>query len=402
MKYNELTNITIKNAKPKDKTYKLSDGGHLHLLVHPNGSKLWRMGYSYHGNRRQISLGKYPVISLAEARDLSMEAKKLLARGIDPVQNRKQDILDKELEYENNFEAIAREWHKVKEHMWQPKHGANILRRLDVYVFPTLGKKPIIDIKPYELLHVIKPIEKQGKHEMAHRVMQTCGQVFRFAIACGKAERDITADLKGALSPVKSVGFEYLQESELPKFLTELNRYESNYKAGQLTRWGMQLIILTFVRNSELRLAKWTEFDFEKKQWKIPGERMKMKEAHIVPLSDQSLNLFKKVYEVTGDCYSGYVFPSFHNPRKPLSDGTFAKVIELIGYKGKTTVHGFRKVASTILHENRFKSDAIERQLAHADRDQIRATYNYAQYLQERTEMMQWYADYLTKAGMKV
>ncbi len=403
----KLTHIQIKNAKPKEKMYRLSDGDGLSLEIQPNGAKYWRMAYTYNNKRRQIAFGKYPIISLQDARELRLETKKKLVKNIDPVEDRRQAKLEREMKYENNFEAIAREWHENKKHTWQPKHADNILKRLSVHIFPVIGAKPITDIKPPELLHALRAIESAGKHEMAHRMLQTTSQIFRYAVATGKADFDITPSLKGALKPTQSKHHPHLKEEELPAFLRKLNNYDLDKDDGgcngnPITKWGFQLMIMTFVRTGEMRGAKWDEIDFDKAQWRIPEERMKMKEQHVVPLSKQAVTLFKKIYEVTGDCYSGYVLPSFQNPRKSISENTFLRAIFLMGYKGKTVGHGFRATASTILNENGFRPDIIERQLAHCEPNQVRAAYNHAQYLPERVEMMQWWANYLERSGMEI
>ncbi len=402
MKYNRLTHIEVKNAKPEDKDYKISDGNNLYLYVMSSGSKIWRLNYSLDNKRRQVPLGKYPVVSLADAREKTLEIQKLVNDGIDPVDNKRKERLDRQLSHENNFEAIAKEWHKNKKHTWQPKHADVILNRLSTNIFPIIGKRPINEIKPVELLHAIRPIEEAGKHEMAHRMLQTVGQILRYAVASGRTDRDVSQDLKGALKPVVSKNYAHLKESQLSEFIHKLNRYDSEYKGNLLTKHGFQLLILTFVRGGELRGAKWEEFDFDKKQWRIPAERMKMNEQHIVPLSNQSITLLKKIHKITGNSYGNLVFPSFKNPRKTLSENTFLRAIDIMGYKGITTGHGFRSTASTILNENGFRADIIERQLAHCERDQVRAAYNHAQYLPERTQMMQWWADHLEKTGMKV
>ncbi len=221
-----LNEIQIKNLKPQDKIYRKVDGDGLCLEIHPNGSKLWRVAYVFNGKRRQVALGQYPVVTLKAAREKRLEVKRLLDKGVDPVQAKRQEKLNVAIKYENNFEAIAREWHSQKHHTWQPKHSANILKRLDTYLFPTLGSKPIIEITPPELLHLIRPIEKAGKHEMSHRILQTVSQIFRYAVACGKADRDITQDLKGALKPVVSKNFAHLDEKQLPAFIETLNQYD--------------------------------------------------------------------------------------------------------------------------------------------------------------------------------
>lgn len=403
----KLNNIAIKNAKPQDKPYFLPDGDNLSLLVTPQGGKVWRLAYRHNNKRKQIALGKFPVISLAEARELKLEKQKLLVRGIDPVENRRQTRLDNELRHENNFETIAREWHGQRINTWQPKHAENIMKRLSANIFPKLGKKPITEITPQELLHVIRPIEAAGNPHIAQRMLQTSSQIFRYAVACGKAQRDITQDLRGALTPIQSKTHRHLSESQLPAFLKTLNDYDQNKHYGgcngnPIVKWGFQLLILTFVRTGELRGANWSEIDWEKSLWRIPAERMKMKDPHLVPLSKQSLILLEKLREVTGDSYSGCIFPSLINPRKTISENTFLKAIHLMGFKEQATGHGFRSTASTILNENGYRGDVIERQLAHCERNQVRAVYNHAEYLPERKEMMQWWGDYLEIKGMVV
>jgi len=403
----KLNNIKIKNAKPKDKMYRISDGDNLYLEINTNGNKYWRMTYRYNNKRRQTALGKYPVISLQEARDMRLATQRLLIKGIDPVDNKRQKKLEQAMQHDNNFEAIAREWHENKLHTWQPKHAETILRRLSMYIFPVIGKKSIADIKPPELLHALRPIEDAGKHEMAHRMLQTSGQIFRFAVTCGKADRDITQDLRGALKPSKSQNYPYLRDHELHDFLQKLNNYDlAKDKGGcsgrSLTKWSFELLILTFVRTGEIRGMRWDEIDFDTALWKIPAERMKMKSEHVVPLSKQAIALLRKIEKITGDSYSGNVFPSFQNPRKTISENTFLRAIFFMGYKGRTVGHGFRATASTILNENGFRPDIIERQLAHCERDQVRAAYNHAQYLPERVEMMQWWSDCLIDKGMEI
>jgi integrase len=403
----KLTNIAIKNAKPQDKPYFLPDGDNLSLLVTPQGGKIWRLGYRYNNKRRQIALGKYPVISLAEARELKLEKQKLLAKNIDPVQDRRQTRLDDEIKYENNFETIAREWHSQRSHTWQLKHAETIMKRIETHLFPKLSKKPITEITAQELLHVIRLIEDQGSHHIAARMLQTSSQIFRYAVACGKMQRDITQDLRGALTPVQSKNHRHLSESQLPAFLNALNNYDvSKHHGGcngnPIVKWGFQLMILTFVRTGELRGAKWDEIDWDKSLWRIPLERMKMKDPHIVPLCKQSLILLEKLRDITGNSYSGYIFPSIVNPRKTISENTFLKAINIMGFKEIATGHGFRSTASTILNENGYRADVIERQLAHCERNQVRAVYNHAEYLPERKDMMQWWGDYLEQKGMVV
>ena len=401
----KLTNIQIKNAKAKDKMYRLSDGDNLYLEVYPNGKKRWTLAYRFNNKRKQIALGGFPLVSLSESRELKLEQQKLLLQNIDPVEHKRQQKLEHQQKHEHNLESVARKWHEEckKAGKWKSDKGSNmVLGQLERNIFPVIGKKPIIEVKPPEILQALKPIIDEGKYHTAHRVKQICSRVFCYAVACGVARRDVTQDLKGAIQPSKTKPHNHLKEKDLPDFLNKINKYDTEYNGNPITKWAMQLIVLNFTRPSELRCAKWEEIDWDKQQWQIPAERMKMKEKHIVPLTDQSIKLFQNIYQVTGDSYSGYVFPSFQNPRKPISDGTLLKLIKIIGYHGKVTPHGFRHTASTILNENGYNKDYIERQLAHGDRDLVRATYNYADYLPQRAEMMQWYADFIEKLGMKI
>ena len=394
----KLTAASVKNAKPAIKLYRMFDGGGLYLEINPKGGKYWRFKYRFNNKERRMGFGVFPTVSLADAREKRLEAKKLIDQGTDPAEKRKLAKLERQLEYENNFQNIAREWHEQKKHTWKPKHAGVIMTRLEAHLFPHIGNRPVKEIIPPEVLEAIRKIEGRGNYDLAHRMMQACSQIFRYAVATGRAERDITADLKGALKPTKTKNLASLSERELPGFLKKLERYEEDYRGNRLTKLAFKLLILTFVRSNELRGAKWDEIDWEKQQWRIPAERMKVKELHIVPLCSQSIDLLRQVEEISGHNYSNYVFPSQYNPRSTMSENTFLRAIKNMGYKDKTTGHGFRSTASTILNENGFRPDVIERQLAHAERDQVRAAYNHAEYLKERTEMMQWWGDYLEEA----
>lgn len=394
-----LSDRKCKELRPKAKPYKATDGGSMYLEVMPNGSKYWRMNYRFLGKPKRLAFGVYPFVSLKEARDKRTEAKKLLAEGIDPSEHKKLKKLELINGYENTFEVLAREWHENRNHAWQPKHAARILKRLETYIFPFIGSRPIKAVAAPELLAALRKVEERGNHEQAHRLMQTCGQVFRFAVATGRAERNLTSDLSGALKPVKSQNHAHLKEKELPAFLRELAVYDTKYRGKTITRLAFQLLILTFVRSVEIRGAKWDEFDFEKAEWRIPAERMKVKSPHIVPLAKQSIQLLGQIKTLVGDNFGNFVFPSNHDPKQFMSENTFMRAIEVMGYKGRTTAHGFRSVASTILNESGFPPDVIERQLAHCERDQVRGAYNHAEYLKERHKMMIWWADYLEKVA---
>ncbi|MES2676880.1 MAG: tyrosine-type recombinase/integrase [Pseudomonadota bacterium] len=386
-----INDITIKNAKPKDKPYKLTDGEGMYLMVHPNGGKYWRLRYKISGKEKTLALGTYPMISLGEARDKRYIAKKQLKDGIDPSEEKKLIKLTRMINTDNSFENVAREWHDKQKDRYTPKHYRIVLKRLETDIFPLLGSRPIGQIKAPELLVTIQKIEKRGAIDLAHRVMQTAGQIFRYAIATGRAERDISADLRGALTVRKKVNHANLKEDDLPEFLQRLNQYHGEPR----TKLALQMLILTFVRTAELRGMRWEEINFETKEWHIPAERMKMREKHIVPLSKQVIELLNQIRKLHNN--PDFVFPSHINPNKPISENTLIYAIYRMGYHSKATAHGFRATASTILNEKNFRADVIEKQLAHGERNKVRASYNHAQYLPERKEMMQWWADYLDK-----
>lgn len=386
-----LTDISAKSAKPKDKLYKLFDERGLFLSVRPNGGKYWQMKYSFDGKEKLLSFGVYPEVSLKEARNKRDEARKKIKDGIDPSEEKRLIKLTRMIESENSFEAVAREWHNKQKDRYTPKHHKAVLTRLENDAFPLLGSRPINQIKAPELLVTVQKIEKRGAIDLAHRVMQTAGQIFRYAIATGRADHDISADLRGALTVRKKVNHANLKEDQLPEFLQRLE----NYHGEPQTKIALQVLVLTFVRTAELRGMKWNELNFETKEWHIPAERMKMREKHIVPLSKQVIELLNQVRRLHNN--PDFVFPSRINPNKPTSENTLIYAIYRMGYHSKTTAHGFRATASTILNEKNFRADVIEKQLAHGERNKVRASYNHAQYLPERKEMMQWWADYLDK-----
>lgn len=383
----KLTDTTCKNTKPTDKPRKLSDGAGLYLEVMPTGSKYWRLKYRFAGKEKRLAIGVYPEISLKEARERRDQARKLIQNGTDPSQLKKDLKHQQIIDTENTFKKIAIEWHENQKPTWNTRHAITVLRRLEMNIFNYIGDKPIHTIKAPELLSVVRVIERRDALDVAHRALQTCGQIFRYAIAIGKAERDITADLRGALKTRKKEHFNRLEAKELPEFLKKLEEYDGDPQ----TILGFKLLILTFVRTGELRGAKWEEIDFDKSEWRIPAERMKMKEQHIVPLSNQSLLILKELLTLNGS--REYIFPNRNKPSNFISENTLLYALYRMGYH--STPHGFRATASTILNEHGFRPDVIERQLAHAERNKVRASYNHAQYLPERREMMQWWANYL-------
>jgi len=390
-----LTELECKNVKPSGTTKKLFAENGLYLEITPTGKKYWRFKYRYAGKEKRLAIGIYPEINLKRARELRDDARQKLRSNIDPSAERKNTKRQLLLNSDNTFKSIAIEWHEKRKHLWTQKHATKLLRKLEINVFPSLGNSPINTITAMDLLAFLRKIETKGTLDKAHRLHQTIGQIFRYAIATGRADRDVSADLRGALQPVRKKGHAHLKENELPEFMEKLEHYDGDLQ----TKIGLKLLLLTFVRTIELRGAKWNEINFEKGEWRIPAERMKMREIHIVPLSVQVLNLFKQLNAITGD-YE-YIFPNRNNPRVYISENTLLYALYRLGYHSRTTAHGFRSTASTILNENGFRSDAIERQLAHGDRNKVRASYNYAQYLQERKEMMQWWADFITTLSSK-
>jgi len=389
----KLTDTACKNAKPSEKPRKLSDGAGLYLEIVPNGkpsgSKYWRLKYRFAGKEKRLAIGVYPEVSLKEAREKRDKARDLIRDGIDPSQAKKDLKHQQYIDTENTFKNIACEWHQNQKLTWTDKHAETVLRRLDLNVFPILGDKPIHTIKAQELLNVIRIIEGREALDVAHRTLQTCGQIFRYAIATGRAERNIALDLRGALKTRKKENYNHLEAKELPEFLQKLAEYDGDPQ----TILGFKLLILTFVRTGELRGAKWEEIDFEKNEWRIPAERMKMKELHIVPLSTQAIAVLKELQRLTG--HHEYIFPNRNKPLTFISENTLLYALYRMGYHNRATVHGFRATASTILNEHNWRPDVIERQLAHAERNKVRASYNHAQYLPERQRMVQWWADHL-------
>ncbi len=384
-----LTDFAVRQAKPKDKPYKLADGGGMYLYVQPSGGRLWRLKYRVDGREKVLALGIYPDVSLADARDRRDEARKLIAKGGDPGELKKQQKQQAKAEAENSFESIAREWHEKQKGRWVPSHAARVLDSLEKEIFPQYGHLAIDQIGPPQVLASIRKIENRGVKDYPARVMQRARAVFRYAVQTGRATMNPAADLSGALKTHKVTHRPALGRAELPEFLRKLDAYE-----GQpLTRLALRLVLLTFVRSKELRGATWDEFDLERAEWRIPAERMKMRAEHIVPLSTQAIAVLKELQELTGR--HTLVFPGQSNLKQPMSENTMLYAMYRMGYHKQATVHGFRATASTILNESGYNPDAIERQLAHAERNKVRAAYHRSEYLEERQRMMQWWADYL-------
>ncbi len=389
-----LSDAQIKNAKPQEKDYKLMDGFGLFLLITPTNGKLWRFDYRFDNKRKMLALGAYPSVTLAEARQRREDAKKLLANGIDPGAMKKTlKSTGKELAA-NTFEVIARQWHLKfsAAGKWSPTHAADIMHRLEKDIFPPLGSRPISEIKPKELLNVLERIASRGALDSAHRLRHHCGMIFRYAIVHEYAERDIAADLRGALPPVKGG---HHAAATTPKDLAPILRSIDDFNGSFIVKSALQLLPLVFCRPGELRAAEWSEINFDDCIWEIPAERMKMKQPHIVPLSRQAIAILKELQPLTG--YGRYLFPCHRSPLRCMSNNALNAGLRRLGFtKEEATAHGFRASARTILDEVlKVRPDFIEHQLSHSVRDALGTAYNRTSHLDERKKMMQTWADYL-------
>jgi integrase len=391
-----LTHVQIINAKARGKPYRLFDGRGLYIEISTAGGRWWRFKYRIGGKEKRLSFGVYPDVSLKEAREKLDEARKHLEGGRDPGAMRKSIETISTDAAAATFESIAREWFALNSRKWAPSHGDRIIRRLELNIFPWLGTRPIAEIKASELLTTLRRIEGRGAHETAHRALQNCARVFRYAVVTDRTDRDIARDLAGALAPVVEQHHASITD---PRGVGALLRAIKGYQGSLVTKCALCLAPLVFVRPGELRKAEWSEFDFEKFEWRIPAERMKMKTPHLVPLSRQSAEILDELRPLTGA--GRFVFPGELDKSRPMSDNTVLSALRRLGYATtEMTGHGFRSMASTLLNEQGWNPDAIERQLAHAERNAIRAAYNYADYLPERRKMMQAWADYLDRLAL--
>lgn len=396
-----LSDTQIKALKPEPKARKYADEKGLYLFVAPTGGKLWRFKYRFEGKEKLLALGGYPDVGLKAAREKRDEVRKLLAGGIDPGEQRKASKAARADAVGNSFEAVAREWFAKQAPGWAATHADKILQRLEKDVFPWLGGKPIADISAPDLLTTVRRIEARGALDTAHRALQNCGQVIRYAVATGRAERDPTGDLRGALPPRRTGHFAAFTE---PADVAALLRAIDAFRGTLIVQAALKLGPLVFVRPGELRKAEWTEFDLEKSEWRIPAQRMKSRREHIVPLSLQAVAILRDLQPLTGK--RRHVFAG-RDPQKPMSDAAVNAALRRMGYDTKTemTGHGFRAMARTILHEELgIDRDVIEHQLAHRVPDALGTAYNRTKFLKERRAMMQQWADYLDrlKAGADV
>lgn len=388
----KLTELTCKGAKPKEKAYKLSDGGGMYLEVAPNGSKYWRLKYRHLGKEKRLALGVYPDVTLKEARDKRDTEKKLIKENKDPAymrRQRKNQLLE---EAANTFELIAREWYTHNLDSWTENHAQTIINRLEKDVFPIIGDAPIKEITPKILLDVAKSIQERGANELAKRVIQMSKHIFQYAIITGRAERNIANDLKGLIKPKPKSHHAALEAKDLPEFVGALNQNVA--RLMPLTLLAVKFMMLTFVRTNEMIKAEWDEIDLDENIWLIPAKRMKMNKDHIVPLSKQSVEILRQIRLLHNN--PKYVFPSRENPRNHMSNNTILMALRRMGYAGKMTGHGFRSLAmSTIMEKLNYRFEVPDRQLAHSKKGDVNKAYDRAMFLDERTKMMQDWADYI-------
>jgi len=399
-----LTDSLIKSLRGKTKQYAQNDGDGLSLLVLPNGTMSWRYRYRFAGKAKMLSLRGYPEVSLKQAREDRDELKKILQSGKDPSLFRKQAYKEKIQAQSNTFAGVAAIWHERWKVDKTPDHAERVWRRLELNIFPHVENVPISEITSKVLKQIIQKMEDRDATSMTRRVLNTCSQVFSYAVH--EELIDINPakniDTKLAFKPHVEKNFKRVSEKELPALLRDIDKYGDEYAGTELTRLGLQLLAYTFVRTSELIGAKWDEVDLEKGVWQIPAERMKMRNPHIVKLSKQALTIFKRLHEISGG--RELVFPNANSPKRSMSNNTLIYALYRLGYHSKMTGHGFRGIASTILHEQGYPHAHIELQLAHSEKDKVSSAYNYAEYLEPRGKMLQSWADYLDglKAGAEV
>ncbi|MEN9780740.1 MAG: hypothetical protein RL014_1888 [Pseudomonadota bacterium] len=388
-----LTDTLIRRAAPRAKAYRLADGRGLHLQVQPTGGKLWQLRYQYGGKERTASLGRYPDVTLAQARGRRDAARRLVADGIDPVQVRRAERAARAEAVAHTFEAAALQWYAHWKSNKHERHAKYVLARLKADVFPAIGPRPLADIAAPELVQMVKAIEARGACDIAKRCLQTTGQVFRYALAhgIGGVQRNPAADIQPSdvLKPRRKGHYARIDARELPALMRKIE----GYSGTPTTRLAIKLMALTFVRTSELIGAQWREFDLGAKRWDIPAARMKMKTPHIVPLSEQAVEVLRVLQEITG--HREILFPGERDHAKPMSNNTILAALKRMGYQGRMTGHGFRGLASTVLHELGYDHQHIELQLAHQERNTVSAAYNHAQYLAQRVKLMQDWGDYL-------
>ena len=390
----KLNDRQIKNAKPAEKPFKLNDGKGLYLYINTSGGKLWRFDFSYNGKRKTLSIGKYPTVSLVEARQAAENARRLLVSGQDPSEAKQQEKRERQAAALNTFEAIARRWHSDNLIRWKENHAARVLRYFETDVFPVIGEMPIQEIRVSDIKTVLDGVMTRGVNNTAEKIREWTGAIFDYAVMLEVVETNPAYSLRKYIPAKQTDHRPALPREELTEFFRRLILAEIEPQ----NRIALILNMLTFLRSTELRGGQWNEIDFDAAVWTVPAQRMKHektapKPPHAVPLADWMLELLAELKEITGN--TPFLFPSRTKTDGVISDATIGRIIERMGYKGRVTPHGFRSLASSVLHEQGFNPDAIERQLAHIENNKIRAAYNRADYLTERKEFMQWYSDFL-------
>ncbi|WP_288077150.1 tyrosine-type recombinase/integrase [Pseudomonas sp.] len=384
-----LTALQVKNAAPRERDYGLADGGGLFLWMRAAGGKSWRFRFRLDGKQSHISLGTIDKVTLAQARQLASEARQLVAQGRHPGLERKVVRAQAAISRANTFKSLALEWHRHKSSRWSVGYASDVIEAFELDIFPKVGSLPLIEIKPMQWLQVFRRIESRGALEKLRKVRQRCQEVYRFAIATGRAEYNPIADIGGALQTPTTRHYPFLPIEEIPELINSIHACPGH----DVVKIATRLLILTGVRTAELRGAPWSEFDLNNALWLVPAARMKMRRAHLVPLSKQAVAALHELESITG----GYTlaFPGRNDPAKPMSEAAINQLLKRSGYDGRATGHGFRHTMSTTLHERGYSSVWVETQLAHVDKNSIRGTYNHAHYLEGRREMLQWYADHL-------
>ncbi len=399
-----LTEMQVRNAKPKPTVYRLFDGGGLFLQVSPSGSRIWRLKFRQsNGKENLITFGPYPELSLQDAREKRLETRRLMLEGVDPNKHRADSKRLVAERAANTFEKVAREWYANKVPTWSERTAKNMIQRLEADIFPEIGARPIGELKHRDIIDTLRKIEQRGASEIAHRMKAVCAQIFSYATQCGLTERNLVVDMKDVLKTRRAAHFAAIDADELPAFLGTLDRNEA--RMFRPTQIALRLMLLIFVRTSELIETPWSEIDLDKGEWIIPWQRMKRGKLtvnpdmtnHHVCLSRQALGLLRELHSITGG--GKYLFPNQRDPKRPISNNTILVALERMGYKGRMTGHGFRALAmSTIKERLGYRHEAIDRQLAHAPKDKVTSAYDRAQFLVERTRMMQDWADYLDSA----
>lgn len=387
-----ICDLDCRHAKPKDKSYRLADSGGLYLDIKPTGTKIWRLRYKIYGKEKLLTIGEYPKVTLIMAREKRDQAKDKLNLGIDPAQEKQEQKKQARFKQTQTFELVATEWYEYNLSTWTPNHAKHILSRLKQNVFNEIGNYPIVKITIQDLLLCLRKVEERKANEMARRILQMMGQIMRYAVITGRAERDITVDLKGSLKKFKKGHYATIDSDELPQLLKAINKNDA--RLFKQTILATKLILLTFVRTSELTNATWEEFNLEKAEWHIPAERMKMRLPHFVPLSRQVIEILEELKQSFGK--STFILPSVTRNDKPISNNTILSGLKRLGYHKVMTGHGFRALAmSTIKEKLNYRHEVVDRQLAHLPRSKVDQAYDRAKFIPERIKMMQEWADYI-------